>query len=57
MRAEILALKTVAERLDAWIAWHEQRPAKGKWRHVAEEIGVSPEAFYRELAKRCSKPK
>lgn len=56
MRAEILALKTVAERLDAWITWHEQLPSKGKWRYVAEEIGVSPEAFYRELAKRCSKP-
>ncbi len=50
---EIMTLKTVAERLDAWIALNDGRlPPKGEWRIVASEIGVSPEALYRELAKR-----
>lgn len=53
MQAEILALKTVAERLDAWIAWNDNDfPRKGEWKIVANEIGVSPEALYREIAKR-----
>lgn len=52
-RAEILALKTVSERLDAWSALHNGvLPAKGAWRHLASEIGVSPEALYREMAAR-----
>ena len=50
---EIMTLKTVAERLDAWITLHDGTlPPKGEWRIVASEIGVSPEALYRELAKR-----
>jgi CRP-like cAMP-binding protein len=53
LRAEILSLRTVAERLDAWIAMNaRQFPTKGHWKTVAEEIGTSPEAFYREIAKR-----
>lgn len=53
MRAEIVSLKRVRERLDAWLAWHDDRlPDKGKWRQIAGEIGVSPEALYRELARR-----
>ncbi len=52
-RCEILARKTVAERLDGWLAWHENKlPDKGQWRSLAEQLGVSPEALYRELAKR-----
>lgn len=52
-RSEILVLKTVAERLDAWLDWHKHTPpAKGKWKDLAHEIGVSPEALYRELARR-----
>jgi CRP-like cAMP-binding protein len=52
-RAEILSLKTVAARLDAWLHLGDGRlPKKGKWREIAAEIGVSPEALYRELAKR-----
>jgi hypothetical protein len=27
-------------------------PQKGLWKDVAEEIGVSPESLYRELAAR-----
>jgi CRP-like cAMP-binding protein len=53
MRSEILTLKTVAQRLDAWLAWHDGLfPTKGNWRSVAMEIGVSPEALYREMANR-----
>jgi len=53
LRAEILSLKRVAERLDAWIAANDgQFPAKGDWKTVAAEIGTSPEALYREIAKR-----
>ncbi len=53
LRAEILSLRTVAERLDAWLAANDDAlPAKGAWRLVATEIGTSPEALYRELARR-----
>lgn len=53
LRSEILSLKTVAERLDAWLLSHGERlQAKGAWKSLAHEIGVSPEAFYRELARR-----
>lgn len=52
-RAEIAALRTVTDRLDAWITWNDGRlPAKGDWRELAEEIGVSPEALYREMSRR-----
>lgn len=52
-RAEILALKTVAQRLDAWLlASGEPLPAKGAWAGLAAQINVAPEALYRELARR-----
>ncbi len=51
--AEILSLKTVGDRLDAWLALNDGGlPAKGGWRLIASEIGVSPEALYREIARR-----
>jgi CRP-like cAMP-binding protein len=51
--AEILSLKTVAERFDAWRACNPGTlPPRGRWRRLAEEIGVSAEALYRELARR-----
>jgi CRP-like cAMP-binding protein len=53
--AEILSLKTVAERLDAWTAMHEV-PPRGQWHQVAAAIGVTPEALYRELGKRRRRP-
>jgi CRP-like cAMP-binding protein len=56
LHAEILALKTVAARLDAWLAWHGALPDKGYWATMAQQIGVSPEALYRELAKRRAAP-
>jgi CRP-like cAMP-binding protein len=52
-QAEILSLKTVAERIAAWSAFHRRPlPPKGSWHLLALEIGVSPEALYRELARR-----
>jgi CRP/FNR family transcriptional regulator, dissimilatory nitrate respiration regulator len=49
----MLALRTVAARLDAWCAANDgMAPARGAWRVVAAEIGVSPETLYRELARR-----
>ncbi len=54
-RAEILALRSVGARLDAWTAFNDgQLSPKGQWKSLAEEIGVSPEALYRELAKRSA---
>ncbi|MEX0696367.1 MAG: Crp/Fnr family transcriptional regulator [Dongiaceae bacterium] len=52
-QAETLSLRTVAQRVDAWIALNDgSLPPKGRWRRVASEIGVTPEALYRELARR-----
>ena len=52
-RVELLARRTVADRLDGWLALNGGAlPARGQWRTVAEDIGVSPEAFYRELGSR-----
>ena len=51
--AEILSLKTVAARVDAWTALNDGPfPPRGQWRPIASEVGVTPEAFYRELARR-----
>ncbi|MCJ9428164.1 Crp/Fnr family transcriptional regulator [Kordiimonas marina] len=52
LRSEILSLRTVSARLDTWQGWYGQLPPKGEWRQLADEIGVSPEALYREMAKR-----
>lgn len=52
-RSEILARRRVADRLDGWLVWQGQTlPPKGQWKSIADQIGVSPEALYRELAKR-----
>ncbi len=52
-RAEILTRRTVAERLDGWLAWPGNAlPDRGDWKDLAAQLGVSPEALYRELAKR-----
>lgn len=54
MLAEIRSLRTVAERLDAWIAEYGELPEKGQWQGLAYELSVSREALYRELARRRS---
>jgi CRP-like cAMP-binding protein len=52
-RSEVVALRTVASRLDAWLAWRgDLIPPKGVWKQIADQIGVTPEALYREMAKR-----
>ena len=52
-RAELVSLKTVAERLDAWLAWHDAPlPPRGQWHRLARELGVRPEPLYREIARR-----
>ncbi len=52
-RAEILSLKRLSERLDAWIVFNgDVLPMKGQWQSIAAQLAVTPEAFYRELAKR-----
>jgi CRP-like cAMP-binding protein len=54
-RAELLTRKTIAGRLEGWLAWPKKElPPKGYWKNLAGELGVSPEALYRELAKRRS---
>ncbi|MCK0166698.1 Crp/Fnr family transcriptional regulator [Jannaschia sp. S6380] len=53
-RIETLRLRRVADRLDAWLDLHGE-PRKGRWTEVANQIGVSPPALYRELARRRSR--
>ena len=50
-RIEILRLRRVSERLDAWLDLNGEPPS-GEWIRVADQIGVSPPALYRELARR-----
>lgn len=50
-RAELLSLRTVRDRLHAWLALHGELPRRGRWIDVAQEIGVTPEALYREMAR------
>ena len=52
-RAELLSLKKVDERVDAWLALHgKAMPGRGQWIDWASELGITPEALYRELARR-----
>ena len=52
-RSEVIAMRTVAARLDAWLDWQGGAPPpKGEWKRVADQVGVTPEALYRELARR-----
>ena len=52
LRAEIRSLRTVEERIDAWISEIGSLPDKGRWTDLAAELGVSREALYRELGRR-----
>lgn len=52
-RAALLRLRGVAARPDAWLALTDAGlPPRGELRGLADEIGVTPEALYRELARR-----
>ncbi len=47
LRAEMLAMKRLADRLDAWLVMHEGKlPPKGEWLPLAGELGITPEALY-----------
>lgn len=52
LNTEVRSLKKVANRLDFWLMVHSGLPEERHIKDVAAEIGVSPEALYRELAKR-----
>jgi CRP-like cAMP-binding protein len=51
-QVEVLSMKTVAARLEAWIEWNGELPPKGEWVNLAAELAVSPEALYREFGRR-----
>jgi CRP-like cAMP-binding protein len=51
-RAEIRTLRTVTERVDAWLGEYGALPEKGHQQDLAAELGVTREALYRELARR-----
>ncbi len=51
-KAEVLSQRTVAQRLDMWLLQNGTLPNKGRWHLLADEIGVSAEALYRELGSR-----
>lgn len=52
-RAELLSFKRVDQRLEGWlILTGGVLPSKGEWVGLALELGVSPEALYRELARK-----
>lgn len=56
LRAELLTLRTVAERLDAWLDLDGGGiPPRGARLRLAAELGVSPEALYREINRRRDK--
>lgn len=50
-RIEVLRLRRVSDRLTAWLGLHGP-VTQGHWADVAEAIGVTPAALYRELARR-----
>jgi CRP/FNR family transcriptional regulator, dissimilatory nitrate respiration regulator len=51
-KAEVLSQRTVAQHLDMWLLQNGVLPDKGTWKQLAAEIGTSPEALYREIAKK-----
>lgn len=51
MRVEVMRLKSLAARLEAYLDLFGP-PATGGWVGVADWIGVTPEALYRELSRR-----
>lgn len=52
MRSEIRSLPRIADRLAAWLEAGNTLPERGRLQDVAAELGVTREAFYRELARR-----
>ncbi|MGP6087193.1 Crp/Fnr family transcriptional regulator [Antarctobacter jejuensis] len=52
LRTEIRGLRRVSDRLDAWLSAGGHVPAHGELQRLAEILGVSREALYREMARR-----
>lgn len=52
LKAEIRTLRTVAERLDAWVGASALPAERGRLQDLAAELGVTREALYRELSRR-----
>lgn len=52
LNTEIRSLKRVADRLDFWLAVNPDTFPERPIKDIAAEIGVSPEALYRELSSR-----
>lgn len=55
MNAAIRSMRTVEERLESWLAGGRPLPPKGQWQSLADSLGVTREALYRELSKRRPK--
>jgi len=52
-RAQLLSLRRVDARLDAWLTLNGGTlPERGRWHDLAAELAVTPEALYRELSRR-----
>ena len=52
-RAQLLSLKRVEARLDAWLTLNGGTlPERGSWLELAAELAITPEALYRELSRR-----
>ncbi|MBL8587608.1 MAG: Crp/Fnr family transcriptional regulator [Methylobacteriaceae bacterium] len=52
-QVELLSRRGVGARLEGWLALNDgAAPPAGGWVAVAREIAVTPEALYRELARR-----
>lgn len=50
---ELLSRRTVRDRLDGWLQLHGSAlPERGTRTELADELGVSNEALYREIARR-----
>jgi CRP/FNR family transcriptional regulator, dissimilatory nitrate respiration regulator len=52
MNSAIKTMRTVDERLDAWLDDGRAIPNKGEWQLLAQALGVTREALYRAMAKR-----
>lgn len=52
LNTEVRSLKKVSDRLDFWLAINSGLSPERRTKDIAAEIGVSPEALYRELSKR-----
>ena len=51
-QAAALTLRTVSQKLDVWLETNKSLPPKGEMQILAQTLGVSREALYRELSKR-----